>query len=127
LQSPSGLTGDRAAAFAAFKQIQDAFFGGDRATYQKLTAMQHVRLSPGGILRAAAADGVGTGIDGPRAQPKYSHVSVQAWGPIAVVRWHETNPAGQSQWLTRVMAKEGAGWQAVATASSMAANPPVTP
>ena len=41
----SGLSGDRAAVFASFKQIQDAFFSGDRATYDKLTAPEHVRMN----------------------------------------------------------------------------------
>ena len=120
----SGLTGDRAAVFAAFKQIQDAFFAGDRATYDKLTAPEHVRLNPGLVRFAGEASTI---IDGPRLQQKYGSVSVQVWDQLGVVRWQETNAAGQLQWLTRVFAKKATGWQQVATASSLAGNPPVAP
>jgi hypothetical protein len=125
LQAPSGLSGDRAAVFAAFKQIQDAFFSGDRATYDKLTASEHARLAPGGMLRFANESGAN--IDGPRVQPKYSNIEVQAWGRIGVVRWLETLAGGRQQWLTRVFNRTGSGWQQVATASSVAGNPPVMP
>lgn len=122
--SQAGLSGDRAAVFAAFKQIQDAFFAGDRATYDKFTAPEHARLNPG-MMRFAAEGS--TIIDGPRNVPKYANVSVQAWDGIGVVRWLETPAAGQPQWLTRVFAKKAAGWQQVATASSLAGNPPIAP
>jgi hypothetical protein len=125
LQAPPGLTGERAAVFAAFKQIQDAFFAGDRATYEKLTAPEHVRLNPGGLMRFGTESS--SIIDGPRAHPKDSNITVQVWGQVASVRWLETNAAGQQQWLTRVLAKRPAGWQQVATASSMAGNPPIAP
>ena len=124
LTAPAGLTGDRAAVFAAFKQIQDAFFAGDRATYVKLTAPEHARLNPG--LMRFAADG-SAGIDGPRAQPTYANISVQAWDQVGVVRWHETTTAGQKTWLTRAFAKKGTGWQQVATASSLSGNPAIAP
>ena len=121
----SGLTGDRAAVFATFKQIQDAFFSGDRAAYFGAQAPEHVRLNPGmirfGDENAAAF------VDGPRNPPKYANVSVQVWGTLGVVRWHETNAAGQQTWLTRVFAKKGSGWQAVALAQSLAGNPPIAP
>lgn len=122
--SQPGLTGDRAAVFAVFKQIQDAFFAGDRATYDKLAAPEHVRMNPGVIRFAGEGSTV---VDGPRTPPKYSNVTVQVWDPLAVVRWHETNPAGRQTWLTRVFAKKGSGWQAVATASSLSGNPSIAP
>lgn len=118
--TPAGLTGDKAAVFRAFKQIQDAFFAGDRATYERLTAPEHVRLSPG-IVRFAHEGSVT--IDGPRTPPTYANVSVHVWDQLGLVRWHETNAAGQQQWLTRVFAKTGSEWRQVATASSLAARP----
>jgi hypothetical protein len=124
LTAPADLSGDRAAVFAAFKQIQDAFFAGDRATYDKLTAPEHARLVPGLLRFGTEGNGF---IDGPRAQPKYSNIAVQVWAPLGIVRWLETNAAGQQQWLTRVFAKNPTGWQQVATASSLAGNPAVAP
>jgi len=50
---------------------------------------------------------------------------MQIWGPVAVVRWLESGAL--SQWLTRVFAKNGTGWQQVATASSAAGSPPIVP
>lgn len=117
LAVPAGLSGDRAAVFAAFKQIQDAFFAGDRAAYEKATAPNHVRLSPG-MLRFGQEGS--TGITSPRNQPKYSEITVQVWGQVGVVRWHELNGLGQHQRLTRVFAKKASSWQQVATASSLA-------
>jgi hypothetical protein len=119
------LSGERAAVFAAFKQIQDAFFAGDRAAYDKLTAPEHVRLNQGGFLRFGME--ASTIIDGPRTQPKFSDITVQSWDQVGVVRWLETNAAGQQQWLTRVFAKKASGWQQVATASSNAAKAAGTP
>jgi hypothetical protein len=123
--APPNLSGDRAAVFAAFKQVQDAVFAGDRAAYEKTVAPEFVRPGPGGIMRTASEQAAG--INGLRAQPKYSNIDVRAWDQVGVVRWLETNAAGQSQWLTRVFAKKPAGWQQVITASAAAGNPPIAP
>jgi len=120
LTAPAGLTGDRAAVFAAFKQIEDAFFTGNRAAYDKLTAPEHARLSPGLIRYGQEGSGI---ITGPRRQPKFSDITVQVWGQLGVVRWHEANALAQKQWLTRVFAQNATGWQQVATASSLASQP----
>ena len=93
-----------AAAFAVFKQLQDAFYAGDRATYDKLTAPEHARISSGGMVRFGTENSVA--VDGPRNPVKFSNISVQAWDQLGVVRWTETNAAGQQQWLTRVLAKK---------------------
>lgn len=124
LNAPTGLTGDRAAVFAAFKQIQVAVDSGDRSTYDKFVAPEYVRLSPG-MLRFAIENTVAA--NGLRMPPKYANITVQAWDQLGVVRWHEVTPTGQAQWLTRVFAKKGTGWQQVATASSVAGNPPIAP
>jgi len=119
LMAPAGLSGERAAVFAAQKQIQDSFFSGDRPAYDKLTAAEHARLLPG-LIRFGNENS--TAFDGaPRPQPKYANITVQVWGQLGVVRWLETGPAGRPTWLTRVFAKNAAGWQQVATASSIAA------
>lgn len=125
ITAPAGLSGDRAAVFAIFKQLQDAFYAGDRAAYDKLTSPEHARISSGGMVRFGTENSIA--IDGPRNPVKFSNISVQAWDQLGVVRWTETNAAGQSQWLTRVLAKKAGGWQQVATASSPAGNPPVAP
>jgi hypothetical protein len=120
--APPGLSGDAATVFAVHKQIQDAFFTGNRAGWDKNSAPEHVRLNPGGLIRFGAE--TGTPIDGkPRRQPKFSNITVQVWGQVAVVRWLETG--NTVQWLTRVFAKTASRWQAVATASSFAATPPI--
>ncbi len=124
LIAPPGLSGDHAAVFSAQKQIQDAFFSGDRASYDKFTAAEHVRLLPG-LVRFSTEGS--TAIDGPRLQPKYSNITVQVWGQLGAVRWLELGVSGQPMWLTRVFAKNAAGWQQVATASSPAGNPPIAP
>ncbi len=122
--APPGLSGEGAALFAAFKQIQDANYAGDRAAYEKSMAPEFVRIAPGLVRFGTEAS---NNIAGLRSQPEYSNVSVQAWDGIGVVRWLETPAAGQPQWLTRVFAKKAAGWQQVATASSPAGNPPIAP
>ena len=125
LSAPAGLSGDRAAVFAAFKAIQDAFYSGDRATYDRMTAPEHARLSPGGVIRFGTEGS--SNIDGPRPQIKYSNITVQAWDSVGIVRWLETNAVGQNMWLTRAFAKTASRWKQVATASSRAADPPITP
>jgi len=118
--APPGLSGDRAAVFAAFKQLQDAVWTGDPATYAKLTAPEYARLSPG-LLRFGSAENPGPGTAGPRKPPLHSDISVNVWDQLGVVRWKEKNPAGVETWLTRVLAKTASGWQQVAMASSLAA------
>jgi hypothetical protein len=115
LSAPPGLTGDRAALFAVHKQIQDAFFAGDRATYARFTASQHVRLMPG-LMRIA--EETIAAVDGPRAQPTVTNLAVHVWDQLGVVRWQEG-----TQWLTRVFAKDASGWRQVATASSAVGKP----
>jgi Domain of unknown function (DUF4440) len=123
LNSPAGLTGDRAAVFATFKQIQEAVDTGDPSAAARLRAQEFVRLSPG-MLRFGNEN---TPVAGLRVPPKYSNITVQTWGELGVVRWHEVSAAGQQQWFTRVFAKNAAGWQQVATASSLSGNPPIAP
>ena len=122
--APAGLSADGAAVFAAFKRIQDAYFAGDRATYEKSMAPEYVAISPG-MLRTASESAEGA--NGLRAQPKYGNLSVQVWDQVGVIRWTEVNAAGQQRWLTRVFAKKGSNWQQVALASTMAGNPPIAP
>jgi len=123
--TPAGLTGERAAVFAAQKHMQDAFFSGDRAAYEKLRAGEHVRVVQGMVR---FADEVSANIDGPLVQPKFSNITVQVWGQLGIVRWLETGGARQqTTWLTRVFAKKASGWQSVATASSGAGDPPIAP
>jgi ketosteroid isomerase-like protein len=116
--SPAGLSGDRAAVFAAFKQLQDAVWSGDPATYAKLTAPDFVRLLPGMMRFGTEAQAAG---QGPRKPPVHSDITVNVWDQLGVVRWREKNAAGVETWLTRVFAKKGVAWQQVATASSLAA------
>jgi ketosteroid isomerase-like protein len=125
LVTPAGLTGERAAVFAAQKHMQDAFFSGDRAAYEKLRAGEHVRLVPGMIR---FADEVSANIDAPLIQPKSTNITVQVRSQLGIVRWLETGGARQqTTWLTRVFAKKASGWQSVATASSGAGDPPIAP
>jgi len=123
LNPPAGLTGDRAAVFAIFKQIQEAVDTGDPSAAARLRAQEFVRLSPG-MLRFGNENAPVAGL---RVPPKYSNITVQTWGELGVVRWHEVSAAGQQQWFTRVFAKKAAGWQQVATASSVAGNPSIAP
>jgi hypothetical protein len=123
LNAPAGLTGDRAAVYAAFKQIQEAVDTGDEATYEKLLAPEFVRMSPG-MVRFSTENRNAIGL---RVPPKYSNITVQAWDQLGVVRWHEVTPTGQQNWFTRVFAKKGTGWQQVATAVSLAGNPAIAP
>ena len=123
--TPAGVTGDRAAVFAAWKAMQDAVYAGDREADRKLKAPDFVRILPGGLMRFGSETFPAVSVL--RVQPKYSNVSVQVWNQVGVVRWLETTAAGQSQWLTRVLAKNAAGWQQVTTASSPAGTPPVAP
>jgi len=116
--SPAGLSGDRAAVFAAFKQLQDAVWSGDPATYAKLTAPDFVRLLPGLMRFGTEAQAAG---QGPRKPPVHSDITVNVWDQLGAVRWREKNAAGVETWLTRVFAKKGIAWQQVATASSLAA------
>jgi hypothetical protein len=88
-------------------------------------APEFVRPAPGGILRTASEQAANIG--GMRTQPKYSNIDVRVWDQVGLVRWMETNAAGQSQWLTRVFAKKPSGWQQVITAASVAGNPPIAP
>jgi hypothetical protein len=119
LKPPAGVTGDRAAVFAAFKQIQDSVFNGDHATYERLTAPEHFRLLPG--MMRYGTETYGAVGNEPRKHPKYSDITVNVWDQLGVVRWHEVNGNGVAQWLTRVFAKKATTWQQVATASSLAA------
>jgi hypothetical protein len=123
LNAPAGLTGDRAAVYATFKQIQEAVDTGDRATYEKLLAPEFVRMSPG-MVRFSMENQNALGL---RVPPKYSNITVQAWDQLGVVRWHEVTPDGQQSWFTRVFAKKGTGWQQVATATSASGNPAIAP
>ena len=118
----SGLSGDRAAIYAAFKSIQDAVWNGDAATYEKLTAPESVRLSPG-ILRFGVAENPAAS-NGIRKPPLHSNITVSAWGDVGLVRWYEKTAPGQETWLTRVMVKKPSGWQQIATASSLAGTQP---
>jgi hypothetical protein len=117
--APPGLSGDRAAAFAAFKQLQDAVWTGDPATYEKLTAPEYVRLLPG-LVRFGTRETLAAAA-GARKPPMHSDITVNVWDQLGVVRWKEKNPAGVETWLTRVLAKKPSGWQQVAMASSLAA------
>jgi len=124
LNPPAGLTGDRAAVFAIFKQIQEAVDTGDPSAAARLRAQEFVRLSPGMLRFGNENTPVAAGL---RVPPKYSNITVQTWGELGVVRWHEVSAAGQQQWFTRVFAKKAAGWQQVATANSLSGNPPIAP
>jgi hypothetical protein len=117
--APPGLSGDRAAVFAAFKQLQDAVWTGDPATYEKLTALEYVRLLPG-LVRFGPRETLPAAA-GPRKPPVHSDISVNVWDQLGAVRWKEKNSAGTETWLTRVLAKKPTGWQQVAMASSLAA------
>ena len=125
LTPPTGLTGERAAVFAVSKSIEDAFFSGDRAMYQRHTAPEFVRIGPGAIVRVGAE--MLQQVDGPRTQSSYSNIAVQVWDQVGMVRWLATNASGNQQWLTRILVKKESGWQQVATASSPAAKVPVAP
>jgi hypothetical protein len=116
---PATLSPAQAAVFAAQKQIQDAFFTGDRATYLKLSAPEHARLLPGGVLRFGAEGS--TVIDGPRTRPRFEFQAIGIWDKVAIVRWKETTTSGATMLLMRVFAEEGQGWRQVATISTPAA------
>jgi len=118
-QAPAGLSPAQAAVFAAQKQLQDAFFTGDRAAYVKLTAPEFARLLPGGVIRFGL-EGVAA-VDGPRQRPKFEFHSARVWDKVAIVRWKEMPAGGAAIWLMRVFADEGQGWRQVAVVSAPAA------
>jgi len=116
--APADLTPAQAAVFAVQKQIQDAFFNGDRATYLKLMAPEHSRVLPGGIVRFGAEGS--SVIDRARPRPKHEFQGIRVWDKVAIARWKETSASGVSMLLMRVFADEGQGWWQVATVSASA-------
>jgi hypothetical protein len=115
----------------AIDQINTAFQRHDTRAYEALTAPEFVRVASNGRAFSRGEWLKNVAAPGERAPGTFDQVSVRMYGDAAVVTYRNTpvNAAGQPgavNYLTRVMAKQGAQWLMV-LAQSTDTQPPAAP